>query len=75
MCQQFLAGLRFAAGLLFPRRDARRQFLLLQIKIAKARLKSGRIVPTPEEKAELLRLGASLQDDICDIIAIVKPET
>lgn len=75
MFQQFFAGLLFAVGLLSPRRDAQVQFLLLQIKIAKARLKSDRIVPTPEEKAELLRLGASLHDDISDIIAIVKPET
>lgn len=75
MFQQFYAGLLFAIGLLSPRRDARMQFLLLQIKMLKARLKSDRVVPTPEEKAELLRLGTSLHDDISDIIAIVKPET
>ena len=75
MFQQFYAGLLFAIGLFSPRHDARLQFLLLQIKMLKARLNCDRVVPTPEERAELLRLGASLHDDISDIIAIVKPET
>ena len=75
MFQQFYAGLLFAIGLLSPRHDSRLQFLLLQIKMLKARLKSDRVVPTPEEKSELLRLGASMHDDISDLIAIVKPET
>jgi putative transposase len=75
MFQQFYAGLLFAVGLLSPKHDVRLQFLLLQITMLKARLKSDRVVPTPDEKAELLRLGAAMQDDINDIIEIVKPET
>ena len=75
MFQQFYAGFLFAFGLLSPRHDSRLQFLLLQNKILKAQLKSDRVVPTPEEKAELLCLGATMQDDINNLIAIVKPKT
>lgn len=67
--------MQFAFYSLSPRYDARLQFLLLQIRMLKSRLRSDRVVPTPEEKAELLRLGGELNHDISDIIAIVKPET
>ena len=75
MLNLFGAGMTLALHLLSPRHDARLQFLLLQIRMLKARLKSDRVVPIPEEKAELLCLGGELNHDISDIIAIVKPET
>jgi putative transposase len=61
--------------LFLPRHSARIQFLLAQIRILRARLESERIVPTPEEKAELLRWGALFEHDIQDVLEIVKPAT
>ena len=63
MFNLFFAGLTLAAHLFLPRHNARLQFLQLQIKMLKARLKSDRVVPTPEEKADLLRLGATMDHD------------
>ena len=39
------------------------------------RIDVSRIVPTPEEKAELLRLGAMMDHDVGDVMQIVQPKT
>lgn len=41
-----------------PQYDARLQFLEAQIRALHSRIPASRIVPSPEEKVELLRLGA-----------------
>ena len=53
----------------------RLQILLLQIKMLKSRIKTARIVATPEEKSELLRLGALLDHNLNGVLQIVQPET
>jgi len=40
-----------------PRYNAQLQFLEAQIRILRSRIDVTRIIPTPQEKAELLRLG------------------
>ena len=45
--------------ILTPRYNARIRFLQAQITILRSRIPAGRIVPTPRERAELLRLGAA----------------
>jgi putative transposase len=67
--------LALTAHLFLPRYSARLQILLLQIRMLKRRLKNARIVATPEEKAELLRLGALLDHDLNGVLQIVQPET
>jgi putative transposase len=75
MNQELYALLSLLVHLFLPRHSARIQFLLAQIRILRARLESERIVPTPEEKAELLRWGALFEHDIQDVLEIVKPAT
>jgi putative transposase len=58
-----------------PRHNAQIQFLREQIRILRARVDAERIVPTPGERAELLRLGALLDHDVADLMHIVRPET
>jgi putative transposase len=58
-----------------PTFDARLQFLEAQIRFLRARLDTNRILPTPEEKLELLRLGEVLQHDVDNVIHIVQPKT
>ena len=44
-----------------PRYNAQLQILAAQIRILRSRVDASRIVPTPKEKAELLRLGRSAE--------------
>ncbi|MCF6284854.1 MAG: integrase core domain-containing protein [Candidatus Hydrogenedentes bacterium] len=75
MNQTFLTFFALAMQWLRPRHNAHLQFMEAQIRILRARIDADRIVPTPEEKAQLLRLGALLDHDIGEIMHIVRPET
>jgi putative transposase len=58
-----------------PQYDARLRFLELQIRILRSRIGTNRIVPSPEEKLDLLRLGVIRDHDVRDVIHIVQLET
>ncbi len=47
----------FLAHRFLPKYDVRMQLLMFQVKMLRDRIDDQRIVPTPEERAELLRLG------------------
>ena len=57
------------------RYNARIQFLIAQTRILRSRIDASRIVPTPEEKEELLRWGASFNHKIDGVMEVVKPAT
>ena len=56
-----------------PRYNARLRLLEAQIRMLRARVGTPRIVPTPKERAELLRLGAAMDHDIDEVIHVVVP--
>ena len=58
-----------------PRHNAQVRFLKAQIEILRRRLPGDHIVPRPEEKAELLRIGAEFDQQVIPVLQIVKPET
>lgn len=58
-----------------PRYNAHLQLLQAQIRILRSRIDVSRIVLTPQEKAELLRLGAQIGHDIAEVMHVVQPET
>jgi hypothetical protein len=58
-----------------PQYDVRMRLLHFQNKMLRDRIDTTRIVPTLEERAELLRLGALCDHDIDDLITVVVPET
>lgn len=58
-----------------PRFNARMQFLEAQIRMLRSRVDASRIVPTPQERAELIRLGAVMDHEIDGLMHVVVPET
>ena len=58
-----------------PRYNVRLRLLEAQIRMLRMRIDSSRIVPTPQERAELLRLGASVDHDIDEVMHVVLPAT
>ncbi len=58
-----------------PRYNAQLQLMTAQIRILRSRIDASRIVPTPKEKTELLRLGALLGHDVAEVMHVVQPET
>ena len=64
-----------AERLFRPRYNVRLQILEAQIRFLRTRIDTSRIVPSPDEKHELLRLGALLDHDVADVMHIVQPET
>ena len=58
-----------------PRYNARLRLLEAQIRMLRSRIDSSRIVPTPQERAELLRLGAEMDHDIDEVMHVVVPAT
>ena len=58
-----------------PRYNARMQLLEAQIRMLRSRIETSRIVPTPAERAELLRLGATMDHDIDEVLHVVLPST
>lgn len=71
----FFPDLSLALQWFRPRYNAHLQFLEAQIRILRSRVDTSRIVPTPQEKAELLRIGASLDHDVSEVMHVVLPET
>lgn len=63
-----------AERLFRPKHDARLQILEAQIRFLRSRIETSRILPSPDEKHELLRLGALLSHDVGDVMHIVQPE-
>jgi len=60
MERAFCAVLSLAMQWYRPRYNTQVQFLEAQIRILRARVDADRIVRTPREKSELLRLGQAL---------------
>ncbi len=58
-----------------PRYNAKLQLLEAQIRILRSRIDTNRIVPTPAEKAELLRIGATIDHEIKDVMHVVQLKT
>ena len=58
-----------------PRYNARLRLLEAQTRMLRARIDTSRIVPTPQERAELLRLGAEIDHDIDELMHVVVPAT
>jgi len=54
-----------------PRHNAQVRFLKAQIAILRKRLPREHIVPSPEEKAELLRLGREFGHDVAPVLDVV----
>ena len=71
----FLPFWAFFARLSAPRYNARIQFLIAQVRILRSRVDASRIVPTPEEKADLMRWGAMFDHRIDGVMEVVKPAT
>lgn len=63
------------ARMFAPRHSAQSRFLKAQLRILRRRIPAGRIVPGPDEKAELLRLGEGCGHDVAEILEIVQPRT
>ena len=64
-----------AAQWFHPRYNAKLQLLEAQIRMLRSRIDTDRIVPTPAEKAELLRIGESIEHDVSDSMHVVLPST
>jgi len=75
MDRLFFSLLALALQWFRPRYNAQLQLLQAQIRILRSRIDVSRIVPTPQEKAELLRLGALLGHDVAEVMHVVQPET
>ena len=58
-----------------PRHNAEVRLLKAQIKILMDRVPTKRIIPSAEEKSELIRLGAICDHDVADLMEIVKHAT
>lgn len=58
-----------------PRFNARMQILEAQTCMLRSRVDTSRIVPTPRERAELLRLDATFDHEIDDLMHVVIPGT
>ncbi len=65
----------FLAHRFMPKHDGQIQLLSYQVKMLRDRISDPRILPTPEERKELLRLGAEIDHDIKDVMLVVKPQT
>ena len=58
-----------------PRRDARIRFLQAQVELMRQKMPGNRVIVTPEERSRLLKLGASLEHRVDDLIGIVSVKT
>lgn len=57
------------------RRDARVRFLKAQVDILRRKLGGNRVIPSPDDRARLLALGAELNHNVANVIGIVTPQT
>jgi len=60
----------FLAHRFLPKYDVCMQLLMFQIRMLCDRVDDQRIVPKPEERAELLRLGNEINHDVADVMLV-----
>jgi hypothetical protein len=65
--------LLFEAGA--ARRDAHVRFLMAQVEILRRKLGGNRVIPSPDDRARLLAIGAELRHRVAGVIGIVTPQT
>lgn len=65
----------FLTQLFMPRHNAQLRLLKAQITILRARIPTQRIILSPAEKAELLRIGAECGHEIDGLLEVAKPAT
>ena len=65
----------FLTQLFMPRHNAQLRLLKTQIQILRTRVPTQRIILSPEEKAELLRIGAECGHEIDGLMEVAKPAT
>lgn len=70
-----LAVVALCSRWLQPRHNVQVQFLEAQIRILRERVKAERIILSPTERAELLRLGSELEHQVGELLHVVKPDT
>jgi putative transposase len=58
-----------------PRFSTKMQLLIFQIRMLRDRINTLMIVPTPKERAELMRLGEILDHDVNGFMFVVFPST
>jgi len=57
------------------RRDARIRFLVAQVEILRRKLGGNRVIPSPDDRARLLAIGAEFNHDVAGVIGIVTRQT
>jgi len=75
MNSTFSLLLVFLARLFMPRHNAQMRLLKAQIHILRARIPTQRIILSPAEKSELLRIGAECGHEIDGLMEVAKPAT
>jgi putative transposase len=65
----FFVLFTFLAHRFLSKYDFRMQLLMFQISMLRDRIEDQHIVPTPEERAELLRLGNEINHNVADSAA------
>ena len=65
----------FLTQLFMPRHNAQLRLLKAQIQILRNRVPTQRIILSPEEKAELLRIGAEFGHEIDGLMEVARPAT
>ena len=63
------------ARFFMPRHNAQIRLLRAQVRILRARIPAQRIILSPAEKAELLRIGAEFGHDIDGLMEVARPAT
>ena len=75
MHSTFSLLLVFLSQFFMPRHNAQVRLLKAQIDILRARIPSQRIILSPAEKAELLRIGAECGHEVDGLLEVAKPAT
>jgi putative transposase len=75
MNSTFSLLLVFLARLFMPRHNAQMRLLKAQIHILRARIPAQRLILSPAEKSELLRIGAECGHDIDGLMEVARPAT
>ncbi len=70
-----IALVSLAMRWLEPRHNPQLQFLREQIRMLRVWVDAERILPVPAERAELLRIGVLLDDEVTDLVHLVHPAT
>lgn len=65
----------FLTRVFMPRHNAQMRLLKSQIHILRTRIPTQRVILSPEEKSELLRIGAECEHDIDGLMEVAKPAT